>query len=76
MAVDELDQLQPAGEREQGGAGAELVDDSLERQGGDAGGLEFLEDAVGIAEVGLGDDAWEDGKSAVNNLEDGTSVSP
>ena len=48
--------LQAAGEREQGRAGAELADDGLERLGGDAGGLELLEDAVGIAEVGLGDD--------------------
>ena len=56
VAVDELDELQAAGEREQGSAGAGLEDDSLEGLGGDTGGLELLEDAVSIAEVGLGND--------------------
>ena len=56
MAVDELDQLEAASEREQGRAGTELAHHGLERLGGGAGGLELLEDAVGIAEVGLGDD--------------------
>ena len=56
VAVDVLGKPEAAGEGEQGGAGAELPHDGLPGLGAGVGSLEFLDDAVGAAQVGLGDD--------------------
>ena len=56
MAVDVLDELQAAGEGEQGGGGTEFAHDRLQWLGEHGGGTELLDDLVGAAEIGLGND--------------------
>ncbi len=56
VAVNVLGQAETAGEGEEGSAGTELAHDGLLGLGGGVGSLEFLDDAVGTAQVGLGDD--------------------
>ena len=56
VAVDELGQAETASEGEEGGAGTELADDGVLGLGGGVGSLEFFDDAVSAAEVGLRDD--------------------